>query len=91
MLLSREQIQELMDKAKKGPWEIKTSMGKDEAWCDWHRVGPFDLMGGEMTDNCRFLAALPDIAETALSALARVEELEQIVARHKELGIGENV
>lgn len=32
-----------------------------------------------------------ELASTAIAALSRVEELETILARHKELGIGENV
>lgn len=83
MTLSKEQILALRDAATKGPWLIKENTGKDEAWCDWHEVGPFDLMGGEMNDDDRFLAALPEIAQTAIDALERVEELEKELKQYK--------
>lgn len=76
--MDKEQILSLMEKATKGPWEIKedSADGKDEVYCHWHRVGPWELTGKKMDDDDRFLAALPDIAQTALEAMKKIEELE---------------
>lgn len=46
-----------------GPWEITENLGRDEAWCDWHQVGPIHLMGGKANANSRLIAAAPDMLE----------------------------
>ena len=45
--------------ATPGPWTIEedTADGKDEAWCHWHRVGPFSLMGEKANANDYHIAA----------------------------------
>ena len=58
------------------------------------KAGYFDLARDlpDLDDPTRkLIQSCPDIASTAIAALSRVEELEAILARHKELGIGENV
>jgi hypothetical protein len=53
-----------------GPWVIKENTGWDEAWCDWHDVGPISLMGGEADANSRLIAAAPDLLEALKETLA---------------------
>lgn len=44
-----------------GPWGIKENLGTDEAYCDWHKVGPVDLMGGKANANSHLIAAAPEL------------------------------
>lgn len=46
-----------------GPWVIQENTGMDEAWCDWHNVGPISLMGGKADANSRLIAAAPDLLD----------------------------
>ena len=47
----------------KGPWEIVEDLGMDEAWCNWHKVGPFHLMGSKANADSRLIAAAPELFE----------------------------
>lgn len=82
MKLSREDIQRLMGKATKGPW------GCSDNTDDWptHFCTIFQKANRQSeilsTDDLSeedllFIAALPDIASTALSLYDRVEKLEE--------------
>lgn len=56
-----------------GPWDIKENLGTDEAYCDWHKVGPVDLMGGKANGNSHLIAAAPELYEAANVALSRLQ------------------
>lgn len=57
-----KELEALDAKATKAPWVITadSAMGRDEAWCYWHTVGPLELMGiGELaTDDEGVVIAL---------------------------------
>lgn len=68
-----QELKRLAEAATKGPWEITEEEGWDEAWCDWHRVGPFSLTGGKANNDSRYIAAAsPD------TILALIEENERL-------------
>lgn len=81
MKLTKEQIKELMEKATKGPWEPSfdaDTILKDENGIVYFIAEMREIRGKHQKyPNARFIAALPDIAETAIAALERVEELER--------------
>ncbi len=86
MPITIQELKDLMAKATPGPWEIHEELGRDEAWCDWHRVGPYDLMSGRCNDDDRLLAKLPDIARLALELAEEVERLKiKAKCRHESL------
>lgn len=61
----------------KGPWLIVENLGMDEAWCNWHKVGPVDLMGGTADANSRLISAAPDLLEALLAVdMARHTDAE---------------
>lgn len=73
--MTKEQIQSLMEKATKGPWVvIGRHVGRVGAQFTERICSSYLEMPSE---NLPILAAAPDLAETALDALARVEELEK--------------
>lgn len=53
----------------KGPWDIQESTGWDEAWCDWHQVGPVSLMGPRADADSHLIAAAPDLLEALIAML----------------------
>lgn len=82
-MITIEQIKELLAKATPGPWEVKndSANGKDEAWCYWHSVGPFELIGKDADNNSLFIAALPEIAQLCLGQAEELERLREQRAR----------
>lgn len=70
-------LAELRERATEGPWQISERLGKDEAWCDWHRVGPFDLMGGNADDDDRYISACGNLTPARLRELAAMEGRQQ--------------
>ena len=80
-------LQSLIAKAKAatpGPWEITedSAGGKDEAWCHWHQIGPFDLTGEKPTADGLFIASCNPHLILALCELAMAaEEVQYHVAR----------
>lgn len=74
--------EELEKKSQPGPWEVRENTGKDEAWCDWHDMGPYGLMGGKMDDNDRFVLWMHTHAKELLEAARWAVE-------HQELRKGE--
>lgn len=56
-----------------GPWNIEENTGWDEAWCNWHQVGPISLMGGEATANSRLIAASPELLADLTEIVDRFE------------------
>lgn len=63
-----------------GEWAIKERLGKDEAWCDWHSVGPLHLMGGEATADDRHIALCNpnNIAALLAERKAMRDEIERL-------------
>lgn len=60
--------------ATHGEWDIFENLGQDEAWCDWHRVGPFDMTGGKASADDLFIqASRPSIV---LELIERVRAAE---------------
>ena len=60
--------------ATKGEWDVFENLGQDEAWCDWHRVGPFDMTGGKASADDLFIqASRPSIV---LELIERVRAAE---------------
>lgn len=81
-----EELLALAEAAEAGPWKIieDSLRGKDEAWCYWHRVGPFDLMGKEANDNDKFISAANP--ETIKQLCLRQQKLEALVRlQHKAI------
>lgn len=68
-----DRLAALAEAATKGEWTIteNTANGKDEAWCEWHRVGPFELMGEKADDNDHYIAAANPETILRLVAMAR--------------------
>lgn len=88
-------LKEAAEAATPGPWLVTENEGWDEAYCDWHSVGPLSLPGGELTPDTRFIAlaregvqelfARLEAAEAAhASALARVAVLEGALREARE-------
>ena len=105
--MDKEQIQELMEKATKGPWSydpptknvkknparrLPAVMKKDAdnyfTIVECRRDSPYQ---SEDIANGLFIAALHDIAQTALDALQRVEELEEKLGMRGECSCRERV
>lgn len=63
-----------------GEWNITENTGEDEAYCDWHDVGPFSLMGGEANENSRFVSYCNPVAMTAVLA-----ELDRLKAENERM------
>ena len=60
--------------ATQGAWDVFENLGQDEAWCDWHRVGPFDMTGGKASADDLFIqASRPSIV---LELIERVRAAE---------------
>lgn len=70
-----DQIVRGLDGVTAGPWDIKEETGWDEAWCDWHDVGPFSLMGPKADANSKHIARCSPDAIREIAAYVR--ELEQ--------------
>ncbi len=74
--MTREEITELEaieSKATDGPWPITEGLDWDEAWCKWHKVGPFQLMDDTADDNDRFISTARDAMPKLIK---RIKELE---------------
>jgi hypothetical protein len=68
--------------ATKGEWDVFENLGQDEAWCDWHRVGPFDMTGGKASADDLFIqAAQPRVV---LELIERVRAAEAKAAEPTE-------
>lgn len=83
------QIVSGLDGVTDGPWPIKEETGWDEAWCDWHDVGPFSLMGPKANANSKHIArcspdAIREIAEYVSDLEARATAAESTVAALRE-------
>lgn len=68
-----QQLKALAEAATPGPWIIEEGLPQDEAWCEWHNVGPFSLMGDKADADDKFIAAANPAAILAL--IAKVESL----------------
>jgi hypothetical protein len=83
-------LEEGLEGVTPGPWSIAEEEGWDEAWCDWHRVGPFSLTGGKADADARHIARCsPDNIRTLLSHIeemrrALTELRKQIETAHDE-------
>lgn len=64
-------------KATKGPWAIveDAANGKDEAWCEWHKIGPLDMTGAKPDSDGQFIAALRNAAPAILAELKASREI----------------
>ena len=73
-----EELRKLLAEATENhplPWSVTESTGMDEAWCDWHEVGPLSLPGEKPGPAEALMLA----AVNALPGLiARVEENERL-------------
>ncbi len=80
-----EELKRLAMAATPGPWETKEDEwgGKEEAWCYWHKVGPFSLMGKELNNDSSYItAASPDVV---LALIAQNQELATSLREFMEL------
>ena len=60
--------------ATHGEWDIFENLGQDEAWCDWHRVGPFDMTGGKASADDLFIqAAQPRVVLELIESVRAAE------------------
>jgi hypothetical protein len=77
-------LRKIAEAATPGPWDTKEDEcnGKDEAWCYWHRVGPFSLMGEKLNHNDRFIATFNPAM--ILKLLAVVEAGKESIGRMSE-------
>lgn len=82
-MLTAQQIRELMEKATKGPWVDYGGFVHTEY--EYGEEGSIYVCGSSTKDDSAFIAALPDIAQTALDLYAKVEELEKEKARCLEI------
>ena len=80
-----QELKALAEAATQGNWAVREYLGKDEAYCDWHKVGPFDLMGGTAGANSRFIAAANPAAILALLA-DRAAMAERLAALEEAIG-----
>lgn len=74
-----------MENHTPGPWEITENLGMDEAWCNWHRVGPVDLMGGSANANSRLIAAAPDMLESLKMMVSDFEQRVQVLGNKTDI------
>ena len=82
-LLTKHQIQVLLEGTTPGPWELDGV--RPHTAHVWPVNGSDDPITGEIDiDNAHLIAAAPDLARTALDALARLEDAE---ARGMEMAI----
>jgi hypothetical protein len=84
-MVDLEELRRLALAATPGPWEIVPSNGlQDEAYCYWHQVGPFDLMGYEIDEDDKFVAAANP--QAVLELIKRIRALEAKIAdiSHRE-------
>ncbi len=75
-MINIEELKKLALAAEPGPWEIKNDSTGDcsEAYCHWHRVGPFELMGKTADEDSRFIAAAnPAVILELIERLERAE------------------
>lgn len=72
-----DEIERLLAAATQGEWGIQEELGQDEAWCDWHSVGPLQLTGGKANADDRLIAALHNAAPDLIAAARRVKVLEK--------------
>jgi len=75
MTIPLHELKRMMEAATKLsplPWTITEDSipGKEEAWCHWHRVGPFSMTGKDAHDDDRLVIA----AINALPSLIAVCE-----------------
>jgi len=61
--------------ATPGPWEVSEEEGWDEAWCDWHSVGPLSLKGGKLSADTAFIAAANPATVLKIIAAVRASEV----------------
>jgi hypothetical protein len=67
-------IRKAMEPMEKEQWVVKENLGFDEAWCDWHEIGPFSLPGGRVDLRERYIIAVqPSNIAAVLDALEMAE------------------
>lgn len=66
--------------ATQGEWDIFENLGQDEAWCDWHRVGPFDMTGGKASADDLFIQAAQPRVVLELIERVRAAEAKAVEA-----------
>jgi hypothetical protein len=73
------EIREMAEKATPVPWDIinDSCEGQEEAWCYWHDVGPFQLVGKTANDNSKFIATCNP--QTVLALLAHIDKLTELL------------
>jgi hypothetical protein len=79
-----DQIKKLKEGATKGPWEHTNAgsvHGPKGLVCEFGMVET-EEEEEQTSANFAFIAALPDIADTAIAALQRVEELREFIRQH---------
>ncbi len=72
--------------ATQGEWDVFENLGQDEAWCDWHRVGPFDMTGGKASADDLFIqASRPSIVLELIERVRAAEANAALMAERASL------
>lgn len=73
-------LEELEKKATPAPWNYipDSADGKDEAYCEWHRIGPLELTGKELDEESELLVELRNSAPDLLATVRAYLELREV-------------
>ena len=55
------------------PWTVTESTGMDEAWCDWHDIGPLSMPGGKPDKALSLMYAAVNALPELLAKVKRLE------------------
>lgn len=79
-----DRLEQLAREATPGPWDVQEDScdGYDEAWCEWHRVGPLDLTGKTLNRNTAYIAAADPSTVLKLIAVVKAAQQAQETMRH---------
>lgn len=69
-----KQLREAEKLATQGEWTIKEDLPMDEACCEWHDVGPFDMLGAKANADDNLIILMRNNLVTLLDYVEGLEK-----------------
>lgn len=75
--MTLDELEALAKKATPAPWKIIPDVygEKEEAWCNWHELGPFTMTGKDADDDGRFIVAMRNAVPALLAAIRAADAM----------------